>query len=35
MTACRPVKPGEIERVQELLSDLHESFQVGTSASER
>ena len=26
--ACRPVKPDEVKRMQELLSDLHESFQV-------
>lgn len=30
--ACRPLKPGEIDRVQELLSDLHESFQVSIHA---
>ena len=28
MHSCRPVKPEEVQRIQELLSDLHESFQV-------
>ena len=26
--ACRPVKPQEVERLNELLTDLHQSFQV-------
>lgn len=26
---CRPVKPEEAERLQELLADLHESSKVG------
>ena len=28
LLACRPVKPQEVERLNELLTDLHQSFQV-------